>query len=98
MKSIRTERRKNKGIDAILPFADEEIKIGAAVATRNIKHEIPLRINGKVIQSYYALINNYYIMQQLFLLTNFLMMRDLAVHFIRLSSQLLAEPENFMQN
>lgn len=98
MKSIRTERRKNKGIDAILPFADEEIKIGAAVATHNIKHEIPLRKNGEMIQSYYALINNYYIKQQLFLLTNFLMVRDLVVHFIRLSSPLLAEPKNFMQN
>lgn len=98
MKSIRTERRKNKGIDAILPFADEDIVMGAAEPTRDIKHEIPLRKNSEVIQSYYALINNYYIMQQLFLLTNFLMMRDLAVHFIRLSSPLLAEPENFMQN
>lgn len=82
----------------IFHFADEGIKIGAAVATRNIKHEIPLRKNGEVIQSYYALINNYYIMQQLFLLTNFLMVRDLAVHFICLNSPLLAEPENFMQN
>ena len=40
----------------IFHFAQEEIMIKAVETDLNIKLEIPLRKNGEVIQSYYALI------------------------------------------